>query len=152
LSSGVPTPLFVASGFLGRRQLRAAEQLLFETRRRELIRVVMLHHPPQISASILGRGLVDANSFAALIRGAGAELILHGHNHRLCLARMEGPEGLVPAVGVPSASVIRGSHHQRAGYHLFELTGKGTGCKITARARGLLPGTNVVGDLGPLVL
>ncbi|MCI0598888.1 MAG: metallophosphoesterase [Beijerinckiaceae bacterium] len=152
LSSGVPTPLFVASGYLGRRQLRAAERLLLETGRRGLIRVVMLHHPPQISASILGRGLVDAHSFAGVIRSAGAELILHGHNHRLCLTRMEGPRGLVPVVGAPSASVVRGTHHQRAGYHLFEVTGSGTGCKITGRARGLLPGTSVVGDLGPLVL
>ncbi|MCI0600396.1 MAG: metallophosphoesterase [Beijerinckiaceae bacterium] len=152
LSSGVPTPLFVASGFLGRRQLSAAEQLLLQTRRLGLVRVVLLHHPPQISASNLGRGLVDAHGFAAMIRGAGAELILHGHNHKLCLTRIEGPGGLVPIVGVPSASVARGNHHQRAGYHLFEVTGSGASCKITGRARGLLPGTSVVGDLGPLVL
>ncbi|MCI0467237.1 MAG: metallophosphoesterase [Beijerinckiaceae bacterium] len=152
LSSGVPTPLFIASGFLGRRQLGAAERLLLETGRSGLIRIVLLHHPPEISASSLGRGLVDAHSFAALIRSTGAELILHGHNHKLCLTRIEGPGGLVPVVGVPSASVVRGSNRHRAGYHLFEVTGSGTACKITARARGLLPGTNIVGDLGPLVL
>jgi 3',5'-cyclic AMP phosphodiesterase CpdA len=112
----------------------------------------MLHHPPQTTTSQLGRGLVDARGFAALIRRAGAELIVHGHNHRLCLTRMEGPKGLVPAVGVPSASVIRGTPHQRAGYHLFEISRSGTDCKIAARARGLLPGTAAVGDLGPLVL
>jgi hypothetical protein len=53
---------------------------------------------------------------------------------------------------VPSASVIRGTPHFRAGYHLFEISGSGTNCKIAARARGLLPGTAAVGDLGPLVL
>ena len=152
LSSAVPTPLFVAAGYLGRRQLRAAERLLVETGRRGLVRVVMLHHPPQTTASQLGRGLVDAGDLAALIRRAGAELIVHGHNHRLCLARMEGPKGLVPVVGVPSASVVRGTPHHRAGYHLFEISGGGTDCKIAARARGLLPGTAAVGDLGPLVL
>ncbi|HXN88081.1 MAG TPA: metallophosphoesterase [Methylocella sp.] len=47
LSSGVPTPLFIAAGYLGRRQLQAAERLLVETGRRGLVRVVMLHHPPQ---------------------------------------------------------------------------------------------------------
>jgi 3',5'-cyclic AMP phosphodiesterase CpdA len=152
LSSGVPTPLFIASGYLGRSQLHAAELFLMEAGRRGLVRVVMLHHPPQSTASRLGRGLVDANGFAALIRRAGAELIIHGHNHRLCLTRMEGPAGLVPVVGVPSASVVSGPPRQRAGYHLFEITGGGPNCKITARARGLLPGTTVVGDLGPLVL
>jgi 3',5'-cyclic AMP phosphodiesterase CpdA len=152
LSSGVPTPLFIASGFLGKRQLRAAEELLAETARRGLVRVVMLHHPPQATASHLGRGLVDAHGFEALIRRAGAELIIHGHNHKVSLTRMEGSRGLVPVVGVPSASVIRGRPHHRAGYHLFEISGSGTNCKIAARARGLLPGTAIVGDLGPLVL
>ncbi|MGH6794656.1 MAG: metallophosphoesterase family protein, partial [Methylocella sp.] len=152
LSSAVPTPLFIAAGYLGRRQLQAAERLLVETGRRGLTRVVMLHHPPQTVASQFGRGLVDAGRFAALIRRAGAELIVHGHNHRLCLARMEAPKGLVPVVGVPSASVIRGTLHYRAGYHLFEISGSGTDCKIAARARGLLVGKAAVGDLGPLVL
>ncbi len=56
LSSGVPTPLFIAAGYLGRRQLQAAGRLLAETGRRGLIRVVMVHHPPQATASRLGRG------------------------------------------------------------------------------------------------
>jgi len=152
LSSGVPTPLFIASGYLGARQLHAAEKLLAETARRGLVRVVMLHHPPEPTASHLGRGLVDARRFGAMIGRVGAELIVHGHNHKLCLTRMQGPGCLVPVVGVPSASAIRGKPHQRAGYHLFEISGGGADCKITARARGLLPGTTVVGDLGPLTL
>ncbi len=152
LSSGVPTPLFIASGFLGKRQLKAAEKLLAETARRGLVRIVMLHHPPQATASHLGRGLVDARGFADLIRRAGAELIIHGHNHKLSLTRMQGPRGLVPVAGVPSASVIRGKPHHRAGYHIFEISGSVTNCKIAARARGLLPGTAIVGDLGPLAL
>ena len=150
LSSAVPTPPFIASGYLGRRQLEAAESLLAETGKCGLFRIVMLHHPPRISVSSLGRGLVDAYSFAEAIHRAGAELIIHGHEHRLSLGRLETPKGLAPVVGVPSASVVRGTGHQRAGYHLFEVTSSGGGCKVTARARGLLPGTCVVGDLGPL--
>jgi 3',5'-cyclic AMP phosphodiesterase CpdA len=152
LSSAVPTPPFIASGYLGRRQLQAAERLLLDTGRRGLFRIVMLHHPPRMSVSSLGRGLVDAYGFAEVIRRAGAELIVHGHEHRLNLGRVETPKGLAPVVGVPSASVVRGIGHQRAGYHLFEVTCAGGSCKIAARARGLLPGTNVVGDLGPLKL
>lgn len=152
LSSGVPMPLFVASGYLGPTQLEAAEILLAETARRGLVRVVMLHHPPHATASHLGRGLRDARGFATLIRRVGAELIIHGHNHRLCLGRMKGPNGLVPVVGVASASVVRGTPHQRAGYHLFEIAGNGSDFKISARARGLLPGTSVVGDLGAILL
>ncbi len=150
LSSAIPTPPFIASGYLGRRQLRAMENLLAETGRLGLYRIVMLHHPPQISVSSLGRGLVDAYGFAEVIRHAGAELIIHGHDHRLGMGRLETPKGLAPVVGVPSASVVRGTRHQRAGYHLFEVSSGLGVCKVTARARGLLPGTRVVGDLGPL--
>jgi len=152
LSSGVPTPLFIASGYLGKSQLQAAEKFLTETGERGLVRVIMLHHPPEATASHLARGLTDARSFAALIRRAGAELIIHGHNHKLSLKRLQGPHGLVPVVGVPSASAVHGKPHHRAGYHLFEISGRGTDCKITARARGILPGTSIVGDLGPLTL
>jgi 3',5'-cyclic AMP phosphodiesterase CpdA len=152
LSSAVPMPPFIASGYLGRRQLAASERLLAETGRRGLFRIVMLHHPPQLSVASWGRGLLDAHGFATAIRRAGAELIIHGHNHRLCLSRMDAPKGPVPVVGVPSASVVRGTGHKRAAYHLFEVTSGGGVCKITARARGLLPGTRAVGDLGPLTL
>jgi 3',5'-cyclic AMP phosphodiesterase CpdA len=152
LSSGIPTPLFIASGYLGDRQLDAAEKLLVETARSGLVRVVMLHHPPEASASRIGRGLTDARRFGAMIARAGAELIIHGHNHKLCTTRLQGPGGLVPVIGVPSASAVRGRPRHRAGYHLFEISGGGGDCKITGRARGLLPGTMVVGDLGPLIL
>jgi 3',5'-cyclic AMP phosphodiesterase CpdA len=150
LSSAVPTPPFIAAGYLGRRQLQAAERLLLETGSRGLFRIVMLHHPPRMSVSSLGRGLVDAYGFAEMIRRAGAELIIHGHDHRLTLGQLDTPKGLVPVVGVPSASVVRGIGHQRAAYHLFEVTYAAGIYKIVARARGLLPGTNAIGDLGPL--
>jgi 3',5'-cyclic AMP phosphodiesterase CpdA len=152
LSSGVPTPFFIASGRLGRRQLDAAEALLLETERRGLVRVVMLHHPPRSAASSVGRGLSDARDFEDLMRRVGAELVIHGHNHRLSVSHMEGPTRLVPVVGAPSASAIRGLPHRRAGYHLFEVTGNGRRCTIKAWARGLLPGTTTIGDLGPIQL
>lgn len=152
LSSGVPTPFFIASGRLGKRQLAAAEAILLETARRGLVRVIMIHHPPRSAASSVGRGLSDARDFEDLIRRAGAELIIHGHNHRLCVGHMKGPTRPVPVVGAPSASAIRGLSHRRAGYHLFEVTGNGRDCTIKAWARGLLPGTTTIGDLGPIHL
>lgn len=152
LSSGEPTPFFIASGRLGREQLRAAEALLLNSGKRGLVRVVLIHHPPQCAAPSLGRGLTDARDFEAIIRRAGAELILHGHNHKLRVAHMEGPVGPIPVVGAPSASAIRGAPRHRAGYNLFEIAGSGRDYKIEARARGLLPGVMTVGDLGPIPL
>jgi len=153
LSSAVPTPFFIAAGHLGFAQLARVEELLAATKRAGLIRVVVLHHPPESGpASRLSRGLIDGQAFVRLIRRAGAELILHGHDHRLRLTRLKGPRSLVPVVGVPSASALYGQPHNRAGYHLFEIIGNSEDYKITARARGLLPGSLAVGDLGALAL
>jgi len=152
LSSGVPTPFFIASGRLGQRQLSACEQILVETARRGLVRVVMIHHPPLLRPSNVARGLADARDFETMLQRTGAELVIHGHEHRLSVTHLKGDGRPVPVVGVPSASTKRGLTQHRAGYNLYEISGSGCDCRIEARARGLLPGTSVVGDLGPIDL
>jgi 3',5'-cyclic AMP phosphodiesterase CpdA len=152
LSSGVPTPFFIASGVLGQTQMEACEILLAEARKRNLVRIVMIHHPPQSAATGAARGLRDARAFEAMIRRTGAELIIHGHSHRRSVTHMKGPDGPVPVVSAPSASAIRGAPRHRAGYLLYEVTGNGSNFKIEARARGMLPGSSAIGDLGPVRL
>jgi 3',5'-cyclic AMP phosphodiesterase CpdA len=152
LSSGVPTPFFIASGLLGRVQMESCEALLAEARKRNLVRIVMIHHPPQSAATGAARGLRDARAFEALILRTGAELVIHGHSHRRSVTHMKGPDGPVPVVSAPSASAIRGAPRHRAGYHLYEVTGNANNFKIEARARGLLPGSSTIGDLGSIRL
>ncbi len=152
LCSGVPTAPFIASGRLGLSQREAFEALLRETGARGLARIVLIHHPPHLRGTNVGRGLGDNGAFASVIRRAGAELILHGHNHKPSVGYLAGTAGPVPVVGVPSASAIKGSPSKRAGYHLFALTGSGPGVRIEARVRGLIAGTSLMGDLGPLAL
>jgi 3',5'-cyclic AMP phosphodiesterase CpdA len=150
LSSAVPTPFFIASGRLGRRQIEQCEKLLEDCARRNLVRVVMLHHPPRSDAVHLARGLADAPAFEAMIKRAGAELILHGHNHKTVVSHIMGPKRRAPVVGAPSASVARTESRHRAGYHLFEISGNRHDYEIKAFARGLLPGSTAIGDLGPI--
>ncbi len=152
LCSGVPRAPFIASGRLGLAQREAFEHMLAETGRQGLARVVMLHHPPRISdpGGHIGRGLSDHLGFAKAIRRHGAELVIHGHNHRLLVEYLRGPLRDVPVVGVPSASAVKGSLRNRAGYHLFAIEGRGNEATITVRARGLLPTDDRIGDLGPV--
>jgi 3',5'-cyclic AMP phosphodiesterase CpdA len=152
LSSGVPTPPFIAAGRLGKPQCEACASLLSQCAREGLIRVVMIHHPPYRGGAKMGRGLADADLFEAMIRRAGAELVIHGHNHRLSVAHLKGPERNVPVVGVASASALRGSTEHRAGYNIFEIAGTTKSPRITAQARGLLPGGRAIGDLRPILL
>ena len=154
LASGVPRAPFIASGRLGHVQRDALEAMLAATGREGMVRVVMLHHPPRITdpGGHIGRGLSDHGAFAEAIRRHGAELILHGHNHKASVAHLDGPRKPVPVVGVPSASAVKGRLRNRAGYHLFAIEGEGARATITARARGLLPDDHRIGDLGELAL
>ncbi|GJE42015.1 3',5'-cyclic adenosine monophosphate phosphodiesterase CpdA [Methylobacterium soli] len=158
LSSAIPTKPFVASGRLGPPQIAAAETMLrmLAQERDRPCRVVMIHHPPQPGGAAAGRELKDAREFSAMIGRAGAELILHGHNHVGSVAFLPGPDGAgVPIVGGPSASARPGSHEglpgRRAAYYLYAFAREGGRHAITAQRRGL-DGDGTVTDLGPLAL
>jgi len=152
LCSGVPTAPFIASGRIGAAQCAAFEVLLRDTGARGLTRVVMLHHPPCLRGTSVGRGLSDASAFAAIIRRAGAELILHGHNHKPSVHYLRGPDRPVPVVGVASASAFSRSGGRQASYHLFSIEGARPDVRIQARVRGVIPGKGLMGDLGPISL
>jgi 3',5'-cyclic AMP phosphodiesterase CpdA len=149
VSSAVPTAPFIASGKLGAAQIQALGGVLRRLREQGLPRVVMMHHPPVKAAA---RGLTDVRAFEAMLRVEGAELVLHGHNHRASVLHLEGPGGrAIPVVGAASASMGRGRN--RAAYHLYRITPDGAGgAAIEARMRGLLPGSQEIGDLGALSL
>lgn len=153
LSSGVPTAPFVASGRLGRRQCQAAAKLLAEAGRAGHVRVILIHHPPHRDGASFGRALADADDFERMVRRVGAELVLHGHNHRLMTHYIEGPDRPVPVVGVASASAIRGTPSHRAGYHVFKIEGTTKEPHIKGYGRGLIRGgKKEIGDLGPILL
>lgn len=137
LSSGVPTLPFLACGTLGRAQLAELEETLAALGREGLCRVVMVHHPPYRDGARAGRGLTDAAAFERIIANAGAELVLHGHNHRTMLAEIAGGGGRpVPVLGAPSASAIHGTADHRAGYHLLTIEPDGARSRIQLVTRG----------------
>jgi 3',5'-cyclic AMP phosphodiesterase CpdA len=151
VTSGIATAPFIASGRLGYGQIKACERLLQSAAERGLARVVMIHHPPHRGGAPIGRALSDAYDFERMIKRTGAELVIHGHNHKLQTARIEGPRGPVPVIGVASGSAVGGTPDHRAGYNLFAIEGSAGAFTIKGRARGLLPGTKEIGDLGEIV-
>jgi 3',5'-cyclic AMP phosphodiesterase CpdA len=150
LSTGVPKPPLLATGDLGPAQIARAEQLLAEAGREGLCRVVMIHHPPLTDQSRF-KHLTDAAAFQAMIRKVGCEVILHGHNHRSEVARISGPRGAVPVLGVTSASAAPGSKYGRARYHLIRIEREGEGWTLKVEIRALKPDASGCEPDGTLV-
>ncbi len=146
ISSGVPTAPLLASGEVGQRQAAALARMLREAGKEGLVRVVMIHHPPVVNGASFGRGLRDAKVFEEVIAAEGAELIIHGHNHRHSVHRLRTPAGAAPVVGVASASAIPGSPKHMAAWHMYEIAGKAGAARIHMRVRGLLP-SGAIGDI-----
>ena len=144
LDTGVPTAPFIASGRLGPAQRAALAELLDRTRAEGLARVVCLHHPPHVGGARLLRGLEDAAEFEDVIARHGAELIVHGHNHKPSLYRLPGPDAAAPVVGVASASARPGGHYPGAAYNLYEIARKDDALNILLRRRGLNEAGEVV--------
>jgi 3',5'-cyclic AMP phosphodiesterase CpdA len=124
LSSAVPTAPFMATGWLGEKQLAALANMLAALKQENLFRVLLIHHPP-VSAAKHHKRLRDAGALMDVIAEHGVDLLLHGHDHLAMLNWLRGPDGTpVPAVGVPSASAAPGHAKNAAAYNLYKIDGE----------------------------
>jgi len=137
LSSALPTAPLLATGRLGETQLARLTAALAASE--ELFRVVLIHHPPVNHIKRHLRRLTDARAFRRVLAEKGAELVLHGHDHRRSLIWLEGPRRTIPVVGVPSASALAPSGRAHAGgFNLFHISGKPGAwhCEVITRTYG----------------
>lgn len=134
LNSAIPTPVFSAQGRLGDAQLQEFETLLARLKGAGAIRIVLIHHPPLPGQAPRRRALADAAQFASVLDRQGAELVLHGHNHRDTLVWRGG----APVLGISSASSAVIRHEEPlARYRVIRVTAEGAGARIVAETRGL---------------
>lgn len=152
VSSAVPTAPLLASGRIGRVQRAKLAEALDQAKAEGLPRVVMIHHPPHRTGASRARGLTDARECEALLRKHGADLVIHGHNHRFSVSQIEGDAGGAWIVGAASASASGGTLTHRAAYNLYEISGENGRVEMKGRRRGLLDDRKTIGDLGTIPL
>jgi 3',5'-cyclic AMP phosphodiesterase CpdA len=136
LSSAVVTGAFMATGELGSRQLSGLADALQKTR--GMLRIVLIHHPPESAPRHRLRRLTDGAEFRQVLAAYGADLVLHGHDHRRAITWLDGPEKTIPAVGAPSASArVAHRHENAAGYNVFRFAVDGNSghCEMIGRER-----------------
>lgn len=122
LNSGVPQSLTRAAGTLGPAQLHALAKILHDLKAKGYYRAVMIHHPPLPGLAPPRKALSDAAQLRDVLWNEGAEVVLHGHNHREMLTIVAGREGDIPVVGVPSASMNGKGHFEPAAWNLYEIS------------------------------
>jgi len=136
VSSAVPTPPLMATGRLGRAQLDALDRILAQLSAEQAFRVLLVHHPLHSDSRI--KRLTDSRQLRAVLQRRGVDLVLHGHDHIHSTMWFDGPNGKIPAIGVPSASALAHRHYPSAAYNLFSIERNGDAwrCEQTVRSLG----------------
>jgi 3',5'-cyclic AMP phosphodiesterase CpdA len=127
-SSCHPVGWFAAHGRLGGRQLHRLETALGDPRLAGKFRLVLIHHPPAGKrARNPLRGLKDHAAFGQILSRHGAELVLHGHEHRDVREALHGPHGAISVRGIQSGSYHSDDHHKQSRYRVYSIGAGPTG-------------------------
>jgi 3',5'-cyclic AMP phosphodiesterase CpdA len=166
LDSAVPTPPLMAWGQIGPEQLARLAEILARLRGTGLFRLVLVHHPPLRGQADAARGLRDAADLEAVLAHGGAELVIHGHNHRNMLAWLPCASasgstsptraacGRIAVVGGPSGSLGRAHRREMlARYNLYRIARDAAGGPDAAHGawRVELVGRGLAEAGGPVV-
>ncbi len=135
VSSAVPTPPLMATGWLGRNQLEALDRMLDSLSTAQLFRVLLIHHPLRSNAR--AKRLTDSDGLCALLKRHGVELVLHGHDHIHSTIWIDGPNRTIPVIGVPSASALAHGRYPAAAYNLFSIERDGNAWRCEQTVRGV---------------
>jgi 3',5'-cyclic AMP phosphodiesterase CpdA len=135
LSSAVPTPPLMATGWLGPSQLDTLKRMLTRLSAEQVFRVLLIHHP--LRSDSRAKRLTDSKELLTLLRQHSVELILHGHDHVHSTIWIEGPAGKIPAIGVPSASALAHGRYPAAAYNLFSIAREGDAWRCEQTVRGI---------------
>jgi 3',5'-cyclic AMP phosphodiesterase CpdA len=145
LNSAMETPPFVAAGELGERQLSELAVMLRETHAAGLVRVLLIHHPPLPGQAPPRRALRDAAALERVLAEHGAELVLHGHNHRDNHVDLSWARGRIPVIGIASGSGGRLHKGEPLGrYNLLRIEREKGRVRIECTTRGLDAATHSV--------
>ncbi|MEE9386028.1 MAG: metallophosphoesterase [Nannocystaceae bacterium] len=130
LSSAVPSLPLYAVGRIGTDQLARLDGMLCRLREEGLVRIVLVHHPVVQGVSKKRHNLVDLEAFQAVVARRGAELVLHGHEHRKLHGSLSGPEADVMVHGISSGTSVVDHPGKRAAFSLYDVEGERIGRRL----------------------
>ncbi|MFY0614534.1 MAG: metallophosphoesterase [Hyphomicrobiaceae bacterium] len=127
LNSAVYMPPAIPAGRVGDDQIARFKDISRRLHSGGYARVVLIHHPP-LKEHGTARCLRDAAAFEAALIDVGAELVIHGHNHRDMISWRDTATGPLPIIGAAAAG--------EGGYNIYTLTRLQDGtCRISYAMR-----------------
>jgi 3',5'-cyclic AMP phosphodiesterase CpdA len=120
-STAIATLPAYATGRVGHEQLSHVDDVLRTLGEEGLARVLLIHHPVVEGVARPRHELLDLAQLIAVIRKRGAELILHGHEHRMYEGTLAGPDGPVPVHGLSSGTALSRSPERRAAFSIYDI-------------------------------
>ena len=151
LCSAVPTWPLLATGRIGARQADRLQVILDDLGRRQLFRILLIHHPLRRPGDGRRKALRDSDRLSAVLARSGAELVLHGHGHVGRLDALKGPVGPIASLGTSSASALPSHKGEGARWHLLTIRDRPGGWRLQVTVRGLdrsLTGFETLGSYG----
>jgi 3',5'-cyclic AMP phosphodiesterase CpdA len=123
LNSAVFMPPAVPAGRVGVSQTERFRLMSRQLHAAGYVRIVLIHHPP-LRVHGRARCLRDGAAFEDALIDAGAELVIHGHNHRDMISWRDTATGPVPIIGAAAAG--------GGSYNLYEMSRmEEGGCRIS---------------------
>ena len=155
LSSAVPRPPFLASGWLGAEQLAALEAVLAHPEVARRTPVLLVHHPPVDARPRplrLRDGLLDAERLRRALGPLARGLVLYGHFHLRLHHRLRTAAGTLDVVGATGAALDHADPSVRAGFNTYGIADDGEVVSVETHVlapdgRGFVPGV-VRGGVG----
>ncbi len=136
VSTAVPSPPLMATGRMGADQAASLAGLPRQTGTDGLFRLILIHHPPDAGANPWHKQMTDAENFRGIIAAEGAELILHGHNHRNRRATIAGPAGEVPVIGIAATAARPREDRDGGSWNLITIDRQASGWAVEITTRG----------------
>lgn len=106
LSTAVPSWPFRATGEISKQQIESLPRILSTAGSAGYFRVILMHHSPIRGNNSNSHRLINSSSIGKILNQEGAELILHGHDHRINLTEIETNQGVIPVLCSSSASAL----------------------------------------------
>jgi 3',5'-cyclic AMP phosphodiesterase CpdA len=122
VSTAIPSLPLYAVGRVGDEQLARLGRALARLGDEGLARVVLIHHPVLPGVAKPRHELLDLDAFGRVIAEHGAELVLHGHEHKRIEGHLLGPgDRPVPVHGVGSGTYLSQKPGKHGAYAFYTV-------------------------------